>query len=559
MLSDLKTITSPGELSQTELNRDGRDMGRAQGAEVAGVASSRFYFLWQCVRNEIRMRSRRLSTLVAVLAMMVLTWNMIADPASGVSLIVVENARVLYTSSALALGSATLLGFVLGLLGFYLVRGSMREDVRCGMSAVIASSRVGNWQFLLGRWCGGVGYMLLLIGAALAVILVLHVLRGDGTIRLSVYLQTYALVLLPMVFYSVSLAILFDSIPVLMGKSGDVLYFILWVAQTSILAQLSGGVQSAISLSFLFDFNGLSAAVLCFKTIVSGNNFALGGGTFDANLAPLTLPVYIWPAKLAAMRCLTALMALLPLLLATVFFHRYSPDRLKATRVVARRNLLDVLNVWSRPLSRQLAPLYLWAAQRPGWMGQVLAEVALSLNCSPLILLLIPAAMLAASLVPPDDLSAVLLWSAAAWGVFVSDFASRHMQAGILPLVECVNGGRDRAYVRTWLASVVVGLLMMGVVLLRLSASTPILAVVLLCGLLFLSSLASCLGTMTHTGRSFLSLFLVWLYISTQAPNIAQLDVLGFNRVATIWTGAMFVGFAVMTFLAGWAWNRRRS
>ncbi|MBI3713035.1 MAG: hypothetical protein HY253_08765 [Burkholderiales bacterium] len=162
MHGELKRLELPAESLQTEVSRDGHVLG-LNGA--SGIAGSRFYFLWQCVRNEIRMRSRRLSTLVAVLAMMVLTWNMIADPATGGSLIVVENARVLYTSSALALGSATLLGFVLGLLGFYLVRGSMREDVRCGMSAVIASSRVGNWQFLIGRWCGGVGYMLLLVAA----------------------------------------------------------------------------------------------------------------------------------------------------------------------------------------------------------------------------------------------------------------------------------------------------------------------------------------------------------------------------------------------------------
>lgn len=524
---------------------------------ISGVSDSRFYFLWLCVRNEIRMRSRRLSTLLAVLAMMVLTWNMIVDPASGDSLIVVEGARVLYTSSALALGSATLLGFVLGLLGFYLVRGSMREDVRCGMSAVIASSRVGNWQFLFGRWCGGVGYMSLLILAALAAMLVLHALRGDESIRLSVYLMTYSLMLLPMVIYSVSLAILFDSIPALMGKGGDVLYFILWVAQTSILAQLSGTVQSNISWVFLFDFNGLSAAILCFKSFFDGDNFALGGGTFNASLPPMTLPIYLWSGKLVFLRCMTAVIALFPLLLATIFFHRYSPDRLKATRVAARRNLFDVLNAWSRPLSKQLTPLYLWAAQRPGWSGQVLAELALSLNCSPLILLVIPVAMLVASVVPVEELSTVLLWSAAVWGIFISDLASRHVQAGISPMVESVQGGRDRTYLRTWMASVAVGVLLMGVVLLRLSVHAPLLALALVCGVLMLSALASCVGTMTHTGRSFLAMFLVWLYISTQAPAVAQLDVLGFNRAATVWTSTLFAFFGAVTLLLGLIWNRR--
>lgn len=554
MRSQLKNVAATLDVPHSSAQAEGPE---PRLSSISSGTGSRIYFLWQCVRNEIRMRSRRLSTLVAVLAMMVLTWNMIVDPASGGNLIVVENARVLYTSSALALGSSTLLGFVLGLLGFYLVRGSMREDVRCGMSAVIASSRVGNWQFLVGRWCGGVGYMLVLIVAALATVLALHAVRGDESIRLPVYLMTYALILLPMVFYSVSLAVLFDSVPVLMGKGGDVLFFFLWVAQGSLMAQLSSGVQSAISLVFLLDFNGLSASILCFKSFVSSNNFALGGGTFDPTLAPITLPAYIWPAKLIMMRMLTALLAMLPLVLAAFFFHRYSPDRLKMTRVAERRHLLAMLNTWSRPLSRQLTPLYLWAARHPGRLGQVLAELALGLNCAPLILVVIPVTIVAAAIAPLDDLAAVLLWSAAAWGIFVSDFASMHVQAGIVPLVESVQGGRDSAYLRTAMATMAAGLLMMGVVALRLGLSTPLLALALLCGLLFLSAVATCVGTMTRTGRSFLAMFLAWLYISTQAGKIAPLDILGFNQAATVSTSLMYAALGVLLFLIGMFWNRR--
>jgi hypothetical protein len=42
---------------------------------------------------------------------------------------------VLYTSSALALGSASMASLLFGLAGFYLLRGRMAEDLRSGLAA----------------------------------------------------------------------------------------------------------------------------------------------------------------------------------------------------------------------------------------------------------------------------------------------------------------------------------------------------------------------------------------------------------------------------------------
>ena len=112
--------------------------------------------------NEVRLRMRRVSTIVAVLAVVAISWAMIVDPAGGEALIVVGSARVLYTSSALALGSASLASILFGLGGFYLVRGRIAEDIRTGAGSVIGATPVGNALFLAGRWLGAVAYLGLL-------------------------------------------------------------------------------------------------------------------------------------------------------------------------------------------------------------------------------------------------------------------------------------------------------------------------------------------------------------------------------------------------------------
>lgn len=512
------------------------------------------------VITELRRRSRRWTSLAAILGMMVLSWNMIADPSSGSSLIVVQNARVAYTSSTLALGSATLLGFVMGLLGFYLMRGATRDDLRNGVAQVIAASPVSNSAFLIGRWLGGVVYMLTLLTASMLVIMILHAIRGEGPIQPGVYLSTYAFMLIPMVFYAVSMAILFDSVPFLMGKLGDVAYFILWVMQVSLMAKLGSDIHATMSSYFVLDFNGLSSVIVCMQPFLESDHFAIGGGDFDAAVPPVFLPDYLWPASLIGMRLVSALIALLPLILAFVFFHRFSFDRIKPSKMLERRKLIDLLHAWARPLSRQLHAVYGWSARQGNFFSQVVAELCLSLNSAPLMILILPALLLLQAAIPLESLNQVLLGAMALWGVVMSDMSVRHRQAGIQSLVWSLRFGAQGAVLRSFAASVMLGVLMSAVVMLRMAWSTPILALNLLSGLLFLSAIASLLGTATGTGRSFLVAYLVYLYIATQAPNIPALDILGFNGVASgKWsvTYALLGGAGLIATLMLQAWRPR--
>jgi hypothetical protein len=222
----------------------------------------RAHLLRTLAQYEVRLRMRRLSTLVALLAVVGISWTMISDPASGMTLLAVEEARVLYTSSALALGSASLGGLLFGLGGFFLVRGRIGEDLRCGTGSVIATTPVGNTAFLFSRWLGGVAYLTGLILAFMGTMLVCHALRGEGPLDLWVYLQTFGLVLLPTVFFAVSCAVLFDSFAPLMGKRGDVLYFLLWVAQLSLSSQLGEPSSHATPGSLVFDFPGIALSIM---------------------------------------------------------------------------------------------------------------------------------------------------------------------------------------------------------------------------------------------------------------------------------------------------------
>ncbi|NGZ87275.1 hypothetical protein [Duganella aceris] len=483
--------------------------------------------------TEVRLRMRRTGTLVAVLALIVVTWLMVGDPDKGQAMIVVENARVAYTSSCLALGSAGLGGLFMGLAGFYLVRGRMSEDVRSGAGSVLAATQVGNAVFLFGRWLGAVAYLCGLLCIFLLTMLVLHVLRGDGPIQLFVYLQTFSLTLLPLVCFTAAMALLCDAWAPLAGKRGDVLYFVFYVTQMAapiaVTAQGSGW-----SPLLLLDFSGLGSIVMSLRAEVHTDSLVLGGGEFDPALIVLVLPQWLWTTRMSITRLGSALVAMLPLLPAIWLFHRFDPERVKVRAGGAGRwSPLALLNRWLRPLTRLTRPVFALSARTPGVAGYALAVLALTLASNPLAIAAALGLFVAGCVLPGAALGGLTIGAIALWGILVSDLSVRDRQHDVDAMSAAVPGGGERRFAAQLLASCLLALLFTAPVLLRWLSSDAVRGAALFSGVLMLAAAASLLGKLSRTSRAFLALFLFAMYVATQAVKVPALDVVGFNGVAT--------------------------
>lgn len=507
--------------------------------------------------NEVRLRMRRVSTIVALLAVVAISWTMIEDPAGGHALIVIKGARVLYTSSALALGSAALASMLFALGGFYLVRGRTAEDIRTGASGVIGATPVSNALFLAGRWLGGVAYLGLLMLALMGTILVCHALRGDGPIQPLVYLASYCLILLPVILFAASCAILFDSWAPLMGKGGDLLFFLLWMGQMTLvgIVQSSGATGSGWAV---FDFTGLLACMSTLADYFDPAHTSLGGGVpFDAARAPRLLPAAPWAMQVVWMRAGAGLLAAMPLAAAVLLFHRYSPDKVKASRSRQRRSPLALLDGWLRPLSRLVHPLFALAARLPGWCGQVLADVALTLAASPSAIAALAVALCASVLLDGRLLGPLLLACVACWGILVSDMSTRDFQAGAEDMTGVVRGGSAGRYLRQYAAAVALGLMFMGVIAVRFAMHDAVRGAAVVTGIAALAALAHLLGRCSRTPRTFLALFLFALYVVVNATAVPMIDAVGFNGAANLKSVLVYLVIGMVTLAGGYAWNRR--
>jgi hypothetical protein len=502
---------------------------------------------------ETRTRLRRPATTVTLLAVAVLTWLVVVDPSTGMTMIASHGARVRYTSAALAVGTVSMATLLFMIAGFFLLRGRMAEDLRCGIGGVIGASVDGGKLFLIARFCGSVLYLAILIAAFMLAVVACHAVRGEGPIELFVYLQTYVLILGPMALFTAACALLFDSWAPLMGKAGDILFFAVWMGQMALLASAAHGAPTAL----VPDMMGMTALITSMAPYLDVHDTMLGIADFDATQAPLTLPGTLWTASLVATRCASALLALLPLLLALRAFHRFSPDRVKPGRARARRSPLALVDSWLRPLSRLTRPLFGLAARLPGALGQTVADMALTLSVAPSAIALLLAAQVLALVLPVSALGGLALASGACWGICICDLSTRDGDVACSSLTGAVPGGAARRYWRQLAATIGLGWMFTGLAALRLATADPVRGAALLAGVFALAACASLLGRTSGTGRTFLALFLLALYVTINLDTVALADLVAFHGTATAATATTWAGAGILAAWGGHLWNRR--
>lgn len=512
------------------------------------------------VYGEFMLRMRRLSTMITMLLLVVVTYWMIPETSSGMTLISVKGARVIYDSQSLAFGSAMLATLFFGLAGFYLVRGRMAEDLRLRTGSILAATNMGNFTFLFARWLANLSYLSVLLFIFMLAMFVLHFLRSEHAFEPGVYISVYAFLLLPSLMFIASCAVFADAVPLLMGKAGDVLYFFLWCGLTG--TAMSSVVESipVFNALFLFDISGVAAPFVRMFQMFGSADISVGISDFDTALTPILMPESLMNGELALYRLGSALFAPIPLLLALPFFHRYSPDKV---RVQNKRSwdLLALVNRLATPVRRLLTPLLSLAVRLPFPFNIVLADAALALLSQPFASLLLIIGFVAGVIVTPDLAAGLLLVMVAIWGILMANIPTREQDANTLSLQAGVAGGAVQNAMRALAAALlIIGVLSLPA-LIKLTLLSSIAVGAALSGIMFIAAAAIFLGSVTKTARTFVALFLFGLYISINATDVVALDFIGFNAIANWFSVSVYAGSAMlMVFITHLSahWTARR-
>lgn len=506
------------------------------------------------VLTDLRVRLRRTSSLVTLLFMVAAAWVVVPDLSSGRAIMVVDGHRALYNSAAIAISTSLFASMFLGFLGFYLVSNSLRRDLETRTGFIIAATPVRNAEYLAGKLVGNIVFLGAIVAGYMLGVMGMHLLRAEQPLQPLVYLSTYLLVVGPAIVFVAVMALLFESVPLLAGRMGDVAYFFVWLIV--LMAGVIGNEQAGgTNWHDAMDAFGMAFIMHA----IGATSFAIGATPYDPQMTPIvTEPLVLFgPALLA--RALATLAPLPLLLIPLALFHRFDPVKVKDTSRQGGRGPIARLNQLVKPVTRILAPVIALGGRFP-WRfgGRVIADAAVTLALFPLAFLLLVGVAVWSLTVPIEGLRGKVLPALFFLLVIVlPGITTRDRVAGTMPMLDGI--ARLKADRIAWKlgTAFVVALLFALVPLLRLAVVAPSSALSLLVGLLFTAALSTALGELSRSPKTFAALFLFFLYLVLNGGGQAAMDFAGWYGTAT--PSVMFGYLAVAAGLTGVAWIVSRS
>ncbi len=337
------------------------------------------------VRADILIRFRRLSTLVVFLVLNLVAYVAVPDPATGNAMMVVgDGQRALYNSAAIGMATAMTAAIFVGLVGFYVVSNAIGRDIssRCGF--VIASTTMRGGEYLVAKCLGNIAFLATFTAGFMLSAMAMLVLRSEAALEPWVFLRQYLLLVPPAIVFAAVLAILFESVPFLSGRAGDVVFFFVWLASLSGTTLLIATATDPGAARY-FDFAGLGFVASQVLTGMQEPNLSLGG-PFDP-----AKPLYVFGGlhvdRVWLLPRIGSVLIPLPLLLIAVrTFHRFDPALIRGGVERGRRGWMARISAAFKPIARLLPSIDSASTVPPTLRSAALTDARMTLTAYPIML-----------------------------------------------------------------------------------------------------------------------------------------------------------------------------
>ncbi len=459
------------------------------------------------LRTDVLIRFRRFSTAVVFLLLSAFAYVWLPAPSTGRTLIQINGQRAIYNSGAIGMGTASLGMIFVGLFGYYVISNAIKRDIvsRCGL--VAAATPMRSIEYLLGKFLGNIVFLGTFLGGFMLFSMAMLLVRGEARLEPLVFLRQYLLLTPAAIVLVSAVAVLFESIPWLSGKLGDVLYFFLWMGFISAVVgnEVNGGKWN---WARCIDFTGFGFMIHQMQHTLHTDSIAIGSSPFDPTKPTIVFnglnmtPDWIGP------RVVSILLPLCLLPVAAFFFHRFDPVRLGPSVGRTSRTWLGKFQSLVKPLSRRVIRPLLILPRRPSLGTAVWADAILTMTLSPLALLAFVGATIL-SVAGTKTLPVVF----AILAIVISDMASRDVRAGTVANLYAVPGLREKFVWWKFGATLVFSLIFCAAAIFVTASRHPDRLGALIVGIIFVVAMATMLGTVSGTSKTFIVAFLSFWYL----------------------------------------------
>jgi hypothetical protein len=429
------------------------------------------------------------------------------------------------------MATAMLASIFVGLFGFYVISNAVRRDIdsRCGY--VIASTTMRTREYIIGKFLGNVVFLSTFMGGYMVASIAMLLVRGEAPLQPLIFMKQYAILVPSTIVFVSVVAIIFESIPFLSGRFGDVAYFFLYSASLGFVVNMM--VHGGAGLARYFDFSGFGYLMEQTQRNFHTQSLSIGSSPFDATRRALVIDGFNLDGGAWATRLVSTLTPIPLLLIAGFFFHRFDPARLRAAGAREKRGWMRNFNALARPFARPIAAIPV--------RGAAMKDAMMTFTATPFTVFALIGITIAA-LANPASLPIAF----AIVGVFIADVASRDRRAGPTGLIFAAPRLRERFVSWKLASSAIVAVLLLIAPILR-AITHPAKIAPLIIGIVFIAAAATSLGVISGNPKTFIVLFLTFWYVVINDKGATKaLDFAGFFSTPKMGVMAMYAGIAVV-------------
>jgi hypothetical protein len=480
--------------------------------------------IYPIARADFLERVRRYSFLVTLLFAVYLGYG----AATGKISLRLGDYRGVYTSAWIGMNMAMVATCFISLVGFYIVKNAIERDRVTCVGEILAATPLSRSAYLLGKWLSNTAILAAqVVILALASIVMQFVVAEDPHFDLWALLAPFLLLALPAIMLTGAAALLFETLPILRGGIGNVVWVFAW--------GLGIGLAPLTGLQWL-DFTGLFTAM---ASIIPAARAALPGynGEFGLQIAfgrativasGLRWPGIRWDLPQVLLRLAWIGLALALVLVATPLFDRFDPARGRRPSRDRRRSPQEsnaAAAIVSGPTSAGVHPSCgdalvhlspLCGARSWGLYRMFAAELRLALKGYPWWWYALAGGLIVAQCAAPLEISrGPLLTAAWIWPILLwSAMGTREARHGTEQLIFSAPRVLPRQLPAGWLVGVLIAVVTGGGVAVRVLLARNYSGFLgWFAGALFIPTLALALGVWTGSSRPFEGLFTALWYI----------------------------------------------
>lgn len=507
--------------------------------------------IWAIARADFLERVRRYSFLFTLSFALYLGYLTI----SGNLVLQVGHVRGVFNSAWVGALLSLVASAFISLAGFYFVKNTIQRDRETRVGQILAATPLSKLIYVLGKVISNLTVLALMIAVLALSGIAMQLVRGeDRHIEIWNLVAPFIFLALPAMVVVAAIAVLFETIPFLLGGFGNVAYFFVWTALLSVPLAAGRHASDLIGISLVAD-SARAAAHLSAEN--GGVSFSLSFGHIAAPVSTFRWDGLSWTADIMISRLAWLTLAFGIVIVSAFLFDRFDPSRGRAWREVPEAGVAPSpetrLENGAAPVQVSAATLTPLAAHatHSRFLSMVAAELRLTVKGQKWWWYAVAVGLAVASaVVPSADAGGILLACAWIWPVLLwSSMGVRETRDQTYQLIFSSPHPISRQLPALWLAGVLLALLTgsgFGLRLLFTGNGRGLMA--WLVGALFIPTFALALGIWSGTGKPFEILYTLLWYVGPMHA-IPQLDFMG-SAPATAVTHFPLVYLALTAMLA---------